>query len=106
VLAVPLEILGSSPGSVAAGRDREAHGAAHNWPSVFRVREGLAGRDILWSDDSCGGPGAVHARQVYGVSSNTLVRLASGLDGHCVKKQCGLVGLCFGRRMALDLRLS
>uniref|UniRef100_A0A8C7RYQ4 Golgin A3 n=1 Tax=Oncorhynchus mykiss TaxID=8022 RepID=A0A8C7RYQ4_ONCMY len=42
----------------------------------------------------------------YGVSSDTLVRLASGLDVHCVKKQCGLVWLCFGGRMALDLRLS
>ena len=61
------EILGSSPGSVAVGCDREAHGAAHNWPSVVRVREGLAGRDILVSlctSDSCGGPGAVHADQV------------------------------------------
>ena len=37
---------------------------------------------------------------------DTLVQLASGLDGHCVKKQCGLVGLCFGGHMALDLRLS
>ena len=27
--------------------------------------------------------------QVYGVSSDTLVRLASGLDVRCVKKQCG-----------------
>jgi hypothetical protein len=27
------------------------------------------------------------------VSSDTLVRLASGLSGHCVKKQCGLAGL-------------
>jgi hypothetical protein len=41
------------PGSVAAGCDQEAHGAAHNWPSVVRVREGLAGRDILVS--SCFG---------------------------------------------------
>jgi dienelactone hydrolase len=34
------------------------------------------------------------------------VRLASGLDARCDKKQCGLVGLCFGGRMAFDLRLS
>jgi hypothetical protein len=63
-LAVPLEILDSSPGSVAADRAREAHGAVHNWPSVVRVRECLAGRDVLVSSctsDSCGGPGAVHA---------------------------------------------
>ena len=32
--------------------------------------------------------------------------MASGLDARCVKKQCGLVGLSFGGRMALDLRLS
>ena len=41
--AVPLEILGSSPGSVAAGRDRETHWATHNRPSVVRVRGGLMG---------------------------------------------------------------
>ena len=103
--------LGLSPGSVAAGHDREAHGAAHIWPSVVWVREGLAGRDILvssYTSDPCGGPGAVHADtvSVYGVSSYILVRLASGLDRHCVKKQCSLVGLCFRGRVALDLRLS
>ena len=84
----------------------------HNWPSVVRVREGLAGRDILVSSrtsDSCGRPGAVHTnqgRQVHGVSSDTLVRLASGLDARCVKKQCGLVRLCVGGRMTFNLRLS
>ena len=95
VLAVPPETLGLRPGSVVTGRNREACGATHNWPSVVRVREGLAGRDVLVSSrtsDSCCGPGAVHANQ--GVASDTLVRLASGLDAHCVKKQCGLVGLC------------
>jgi hypothetical protein len=59
--------LGSRPGSVAAGRDREVRGATHNWPSVVRVRESLAGRDIIVSSrtsDSCGGPGVVHANQV------------------------------------------
>ena len=95
---MPPETLGLRPGSVVTGRDREVHGLTHNWPSVARVTEGLVGRDILVSSrtsDSCGGPGAVHAnqgRQVHGVSSDTLVRLASGLDAHCVKKQCGLVG--------------
>ena len=43
---------------------------------------------------------------MYAVSSDTLVRLASGLDARCVKKLCGLVGLCFGGRMAFNLRLS
>ena len=39
---------------------------AHNWPSVIRVREGLAGRDILVSSctSNSGGLGAVHANQV------------------------------------------
>jgi hypothetical protein len=67
VLAVPPETLASSPGSVTAGRDREVHGATYNWHSVVRVREGLAGRDILVSSrtsDSCGGPGTVHTDQV------------------------------------------
>jgi hypothetical protein len=45
-------------------------------------------------------------RQLYSVSSDTLVRLASGLSGQCVKKQCGLAGSCFRGRMALDLHLS
>jgi hypothetical protein len=43
---------------------------------------------------------------VYGVSSDTFVRLASGLSRHCVKRQCGLAELCFGGRTALDLHLS
>ena len=38
--------------------------------------------------------------------SDTLVWLASGLDARCVKKQCGLVGLCIGGRMTFNLRLS
>ena len=110
--AVPSESLGSCPGSVVTGCDREVRGATHNWPSVVRVREGFAGRDVLASSrtsDSCGGPGVARANQdcqVHGVSSGTLVRLASRLDARCVKKQCGLVGLCIGGRMTLNLRLS
>ena len=109
---MPPETLGSRPGSVATGRDREVRGATHNWPSVVRVREGLAGRDILVSSrtsDSCGGPGAVHANQgcqVHSVSSDTLVWLASGLDARCVIKQSGLVEMCIGGRMTFNLRLS
>jgi hypothetical protein len=100
--AVPPGTLGSRPGSVVTGCDREVRGATNNWPSVVQVREGLAGRDILVSSrtsDPCGGPGTVLANQgcqVHGVSSDTLVRLAPGLDERCVKKQCGLVGLCIG----------
>ena len=59
-------VLGSRPGSVVTGHDRKVRGATHNWPSVVRVREGLAGRDILVSSrtsDSYGGPGAVRANQ-------------------------------------------
>ena len=40
-LAMPLEILGLSPGSVAAGHYRETHWAVHNWPSVIWVRGGF-----------------------------------------------------------------
>ena len=98
---MPPEPLGSRPGSVVTGRDREFRGAMHNWRrpiSVVRVREGLAGREILVSSrpsDSFGGSGAVCANQgcqVHGVSSDTLVRLASGLDG-AVLRSSGLVGL-------------
>ena len=91
---MPSESLGSRPGSVVTGRDREVRGATHNWPSVVRVREGLAGRDVLVSSrtsDSCGGPDAVSANQgcqVHGVPSDT----SSGLDARCVKKQYGWLG--------------
>ena len=48
---------------------------------------------------------ANQGRQVHGVSSDTLMRLASGLDACCVN-QCGLVGLCIGGRMTFNLRLA
>ena len=73
-------------------------GFAHNWPSVVQVREGLTGREILVSSrtsDSCGGPGAVRANQgyqVHGVSSDTLVRLASGLDGAVLRSSAAWLG--------------
>ena len=51
--AVPSESLGSRPGSVVTGRDREVRGAMHNWPSVVWVREGLVGRDVLVSSRTC-----------------------------------------------------
>ena len=80
---------------------------AANGRSVGRRTIGLAssglGRDwSVWdllvssrTSDSCGGPGAVRASQggqVHGVSSDTLVWLASGLDARCVKKQYGWLG--------------
>jgi hypothetical protein len=69
--------------------------------------EGLAVRDFLVpsrSSDSLWRAGCLQADegcQLDGVSSDTLLQLASGLT-----KQCGLAGLCFGGCMALDLRLS
>ena len=81
-------------------------------PASSGLGEGLAGRDVLVPlhfSDSLRRAGRLHAdfgRQLYGVSSDTLVWLASGLSEECVKKQCGLAGLCFGGRMAHDLRLS
>jgi hypothetical protein len=45
-------------------------------------------------------------RQLYGVSSDTLVRLASRLSRQGVKKQSGLAGSCFRGDMALGLHLS
>ena len=74
--------------------------------------EGLVDWDVLVpsrSRDSLWRAGRMHAdfgRRLYGVSSDTLVRLASGVSEQCVKKQCGLAGSCFGVRVALDLCLS
>ena len=86
-------------------------GRSHNCPSVVRVREGLAGRDILVSSrtsDSCGGPGAVRANQVARCMVFPPTHWCGWLPGRMyavLKKQCGLVGLCFRGRMAFDLRL-
>jgi hypothetical protein len=58
---------GLSPGSVAAGRNRETHGAVHNWPSVVQVRGGFdrQGYPVLsLTTDSCGGPGTMHTDTV------------------------------------------
>ena len=76
-------------------------------PMSSGLEEGLAGRDVLVtlrSSDSLWRAGCLHAdfgRQLYGVSSDTLVRLASVLSEQRVKKRC-----CFVGRVALDLRLS
>jgi hypothetical protein len=67
----------------------------------FGLGEGLGGWDVLVlsrSGDSLRRDERLHADyglQLYGVSSDTLVWLASGLSKQCVKKQCGLVVLCF-----------
>ena len=95
-------------GSVAAGRDRKVHGATHNWPSVVRVRESLAG--ISLSHRALATPVAGRAQCMLTRSPGALCFLqhisAAGLMRAVLKKQCGLVGLCFGGRMAFDLRLS
>ena len=67
-------------------------------PASSGLEEGLVGWDVLVSS-----PSSTVAR--YTAFPPTYW-LASGLSGHCVKKQCGLAGLCFGGRMALDLLLS
>jgi dienelactone hydrolase len=64
----------------------------HSWPRDIQVRGRFGQTDIC--------------RQQDGVSSVTLVRLVSRLSEQRVKEQCGLVGLCFGGRMTLDLHLS
>ena len=74
--------------------------------------DGLTCWDVLvpsCSSDSLWRAGHLQAdfcHQLDGVSSDTLVRLASGLSEQCVKNQWGLAGSCFRGRMALDLRLS
>jgi hypothetical protein len=98
----------SSPDSVAAGYDQETQGRSTIGPALSGLAEDLAGSDALVpsrTSDSCGGLGAMHADTVARCTvlpPDTLVQLASWLSGHCVKKQCGLAGLCFGGRMALD----
>ena len=62
VLAVPLEILGLSPGSVAAGRDRETHGAAHNWLSVVQISGGFGPAGMSLSHHALATPVADRAQ--------------------------------------------
>ena len=63
-------------------------------PLSSGLGEGLAVRGFLVpsrSSDSLWQAGCLQAdfsRQLYAVSSDTLVRLASGLSEQCVKKQC------------------
>ena len=62
------------------------------------VMECLAGRDILvtlCTSDSRDGLGAVRAKQgcqVHGVSSDTSVQLASGLDGAVLRSSAAWLG--------------
>ena len=76
-------------------------------PASPGLVRGLAGRDGFVpsrSSNSLRRAGHMHAdfgRQLYGVSSDKMVRLASRLS-----EQCGLAGSCFGGRTALDLCIS
>ena len=72
-----------------------ATGRPMGWRNIIRVR-GVFGQlgcpcpiMLLWRPGACT---LTSGRQLYGVSSDTLVRLASGLSEQCVKKQCGLAG--------------
>ena len=101
--------LGLCPNSAAAGRDREVRGATHNWPSVVRVRPG----GISLSHRAPATPVAGRARcaltKVARCTVFPLTHWCGWLPGwRCavLKKQCGLVGLCFGGRMVFDLSLS
>ena len=99
--AVPSETLGTRPGSVLTDRHRPVRAARPKWSSLARVREGLS-----LSHRTPATPVAGRAQcaltKVHSVSSDILVWLASGLDARCVKKECGLVGLC----MTFNFRLS
>ena len=70
-------------------------------PESSGLGEGLAVRDFLVSSRSSDALWlAGHLQTDFGcqldsVSSDTLVRLVSGLSEQCIKKQCGLEGLCF-----------
>ena len=93
---MPPETLGSRPGSVVTGRDREVHGATHNWPSglgrVWPVGKSLS---HCAPATPVAGLGAVRTNQgcqVHGVSSDTLVRLASGLDGAVLRSSAAWLG--------------
>jgi hypothetical protein len=75
-------------------------------PAWSRLGEDLGSSDFFvpsHSNDSLWWTGRLQAdfsHQLDDVSTDTLVRLASGLSGRCVKKQRGLAGSCFGGYMA------
>jgi hypothetical protein len=65
-------------------------------PASSGLGEGLAGKDVLVpsrTSDSCGGPGAVHTDTVASCTVFPPTHWCGWLLG--VKKQCGLVGLCW-----------
>ena len=90
--------LGSIPGCVITGRDRESHRAEHNLPPSSGFGEGLAGGLELGSSRSstslwrAGHLQADLGHQLNSVSSDPLVRLASGLSGQAGVKKHGLAG--------------
>ena len=78
--------LGSIQGCITTGCDRESNRAAHNWPSVVRVRGTLLGSSCssnsLWRARHLQ---AYLSRQLNGVTSDT-VWLASGLSGQVFRR--------------------
>ena len=98
VPAVPSESLGSRPGSVVTGCDWEVRGA-------YRVRP--VGKSL--SHRAPATPVAGQAQcALTKVARCTVFPLMAGFQAgwRCVKKQCGLVGLCIGGCMTFNLRLS
>ncbi|KAK6323739.1 hypothetical protein J4Q44_G00060780, partial [Coregonus suidteri] len=59
---------GSNLGSVVAGRDRETHGVAHNWPSVVQCRGGNGRQDVAQLVEH----GVCNTSYAYGVEDMTV----------------------------------
>jgi hypothetical protein len=79
-------------------------------PNSPKMTFGNSYREVLvpfCSSDSCGRPGAATLTRLPGVwCFLQLIHEAGFGIKHCVKKQCGLKGLCFRGHTAPDLRLS
>ena len=101
---MPSETLGSRPGSVVTAATGRSVGRRTIGPASFGLR---------WAWQA--GMSLSHrapATPVAGRAQCALTKVrhigVAGFQGgwHCVKKQCGLVGLCIGGRMTFNLRLS
>ena len=93
---------GSSPGSVAAGRDWETHGAAYNWPSIIRFSGGFGPAGVFLSPHALVPPmaGQAQCTQQCTLTRSTPLNLEARFQ---VKRAwcheavwLGLAGLCFG----------
>jgi hypothetical protein len=94
VLAVPPETLGSNPGSGSMGRRKIAL-ALSGLGRVWLVGISLSHRALVTPVAGLGAEHANQGRQVYSVSSDTLVRLASRLDARCVEEAVRLGWVVF-----------